>query len=232
MAPLHYAASHGQTSTVELLLSRGADVNGVAAKDGWCALHYAADKGHLDVIKVLVSAGADVDNRAADWQTPLHCAAKMVHPQAILLLCKLGANQNALEKFGQSPLRLAIHWRKEDSVEALMKARPCSFSAHDADVEFQGSGRWKGVPDDLARDTRIRQMLQRQWPKEEEGPEERGRLEEEGVPEDEAGSEDRDTPKISVPASYAHDFGGSPLIPFMLFLLIILLLLNLIHGLY
>ncbi|KAL1694058.1 ankyrin repeat protein, partial [Schizophyllum commune] len=86
MAPLHYAASHGQTSTVELLLSRGADVNGVAAKDGWCALHYAADNGHLDVIKVLVSAGADVDNRAADWQTPLHCAAKMVHPEAIRLL--------------------------------------------------------------------------------------------------------------------------------------------------
>ncbi len=50
-------------SLVDLLISRGADVNG-RRRDGMTALHGAAYRGHLRVIERLLAAGADPEIRA------------------------------------------------------------------------------------------------------------------------------------------------------------------------
>ncbi|KAI5892308.1 ankyrin, partial [Schizophyllum commune H4-8] len=131
---------------------------------GWSALHFAADKGHLAVITALVAKDGDVNKRSNDEMTPLHCAAKKVHPDAIRLLCKHGADLDAMDRWGKSPLRLAIFWRERDSVEALMRARRCPFTPKYADAEVVASGKWEGVPEDSERDAAIRDMLQRKWP--------------------------------------------------------------------
>jgi ankyrin repeat protein len=50
---------------VELLLARGANVNG-RRRDGMTALHSAAYRGHLDVMRRLIAGGADATLRAYD----------------------------------------------------------------------------------------------------------------------------------------------------------------------
>ena len=55
-SPLHYAAYHGHTNIVELLLNRGAEVNSETG-DGWTPLRYAEHYGHDVVVELLKSQG-------------------------------------------------------------------------------------------------------------------------------------------------------------------------------
>uniref|UniRef100_T1IU24 Uncharacterized protein n=1 Tax=Strigamia maritima TaxID=126957 RepID=T1IU24_STRMM len=59
---LTIAADKGHYRFVELLLSRGAQVD-VKNKKGNSPLWLAANGGHLDVVQLLVSAGADIDSQ-------------------------------------------------------------------------------------------------------------------------------------------------------------------------
>ena len=59
-AALHFAAENGREEVVELLLSKGANVN-VSDGFGRTPLHLAAAEGHLEVVKMLVKANAKRD---------------------------------------------------------------------------------------------------------------------------------------------------------------------------
>ena len=61
-SPLHYAASHGNSELVELLLSRGANV-GARTSVGYTALHLAAFYDAVQVAPVLLKHGARIDAR-------------------------------------------------------------------------------------------------------------------------------------------------------------------------
>ncbi|MDK1020880.1 MAG: ankyrin repeat domain-containing protein [Candidatus Hydrogenedentes bacterium] len=56
---LHMAASGGNPKMVELLISKGAQVNALTTDDK-TPLHYAAGKGHLEIARTLVGNDADV----------------------------------------------------------------------------------------------------------------------------------------------------------------------------
>jgi ankyrin repeat protein len=77
--PLHYAADEGRTAAVELLISRGADVN---AKDyyGHTALSYAEDLG-------------DTDMFGRPRKTPLTAEAKAAKKEVARVLRKHGAKE-------------------------------------------------------------------------------------------------------------------------------------------
>lgn len=60
MKPIQIAAEKGQIKVVELLLDRGAHVDGVGDVNKVTALKLAAMNGHMDVVKVLVARGANV----------------------------------------------------------------------------------------------------------------------------------------------------------------------------
>lgn len=63
---LHHAAHHGRLAVVDLLLSRGLEVNARESGDNTYAMHWAAAAGHLDVVRRLADAGGDVVGHGDD----------------------------------------------------------------------------------------------------------------------------------------------------------------------
>lgn len=96
--PLHAAALKGNTTLVELLIARGADINATCTstsrnyiyKKG-TALHIAVREGHTDVVKTLLKHGADVNARVNDEITPLLLARDSKNAHIIRLLEENGA---------------------------------------------------------------------------------------------------------------------------------------------
>ncbi|WYZ42156.1 hypothetical protein EsH8_V_001051 [Colletotrichum jinshuiense] len=70
--PMYVAAWEGFTDIMDLLLSRGADVN-LKGEEGWAPLHAAYDDA--EVIKFLLDKGADID-LLSDSGTAVYLAAK------------------------------------------------------------------------------------------------------------------------------------------------------------
>ena len=65
---LHAAAHHGQLAVVDLLLTRGLDVNAREKGDNTYAMHWAAAAGRLEVVRRLADAGGDVVGRGDDHE--------------------------------------------------------------------------------------------------------------------------------------------------------------------
>jgi surface polysaccharide O-acyltransferase-like enzyme len=72
--PLAWAALHGQTAVVELLLQLGAEVNR-QTRDGGTALHAAAFLGRTETAALLIEHGADAQIRNTSGMTPRQSSA-------------------------------------------------------------------------------------------------------------------------------------------------------------
>ena len=88
--PLYYAAKKGKLEVVQVLVSKGANVNDRDEK-GETALFIACVKGHNDVVKFLVERGADVNTKTEKGKTPLEMAKKGGHKEIIQMLESKGA---------------------------------------------------------------------------------------------------------------------------------------------
>ena len=73
LPPLGWAALHGQTEAVKLLLEKGANINN-RHRDGSTALHSAAFLGHVETVKLLLEKGADINARSNDGSLPTNSA--------------------------------------------------------------------------------------------------------------------------------------------------------------
>ena len=134
---LDYAIAYDWVEIVELLLENGADpskaprilddnsemsvllkAHGVPPKDinaqshmGWPPLVYACrgDNGeHPEEIQRLLELGADIDIQNYKGKTGLHCASKAGFLKVINLLIENGANVDATDDDGETPLFEAI----------------------------------------------------------------------------------------------------------------------------
>jgi len=65
---LHFAAQNGRLAAVNLLLTRGLDVNTRERGDNTYAMHWAAAAGHLEVVRRLADAGGDVVGHGDDHE--------------------------------------------------------------------------------------------------------------------------------------------------------------------
>lgn len=68
-SPIHQAAWRGSNDAIRLLVSRGADINGIEPNHNFTALHKAKVNGKHDTIELLISLGADVTIRSISGRT-------------------------------------------------------------------------------------------------------------------------------------------------------------------
>lgn len=156
--PLHAASREGHELLVKMLLDNGADPN-IATCDGETPLHAASARGYSLIVKTLLEKGAATGARDfRDGFTPLHgacqgCAAiddgkarpaVVDYPETIRLLIKGGADVNAYEASGRTPLAVAAGGLDEkpfgaDVSSALAAAgakaetaSPCPKDIHEA----------------------------------------------------------------------------------------------------
>lgn len=157
--PLHLAAYGGCADAAALLLDRGADANAADA-GGFTPLHAAGGsreqgrRGTAGIVRLLVDRGrADVDAVSAKTgATPLHVAVSSNNAAVAAALLDAGADIDAIDDAGRTPLHVAAvnGWR--DSVELLV-ARRATIIVRDAGDK---------LPADLAEDhghTEIARLL-------------------------------------------------------------------------
>src|SRR5262249_46046623 len=109
---LLHAAQSLHLEIIGDILDRGADI---ASKDrfGETALHRVADLRRADIPKAaqmatfLIERGAPVDARNRDDVTPLHQAVRARNLAVAEVLLRSGANANAVDKRGSTPLHRA-----------------------------------------------------------------------------------------------------------------------------
>ncbi|KAK1448406.1 hypothetical protein CCUS01_11626 [Colletotrichum cuscutae] len=113
--PLHQAARAGEEEIAKLLIAAGADVT---ARDshGQSPLHHSASRGHLGVVQ-----GADVSVRGRGGDTLLHRAASF-SAELIGLLLGAGADLEATDDEGKTPLHAAAAWGGAEHVRILLAA--------------------------------------------------------------------------------------------------------------
>ncbi len=149
---LHGASAAGNLPIVAALLKLGADAN-VKDGGGHTPLYSAANecRGGGPVVRALVQAGAKVD--ACDGVkrcTALHMAARRGDVEVAGALLECGADIEARDSLGETPLRRAVNCGKTD-VAALLLAKG-------ADPHSVGS---KGLtPLSAARTGEMRGLLQ------------------------------------------------------------------------
>jgi ankyrin repeat protein len=121
--PLIQAVNAREVEIAEFLISHGADVN---RRDfmNYTALHWAIDRGPLDTVRssminLLISKGADIKGSGKDY-TPLHKAV-MMDIESTKLLLDLGANVNARDGAGTTPLHKAAEHGDKAIVELLIE---------------------------------------------------------------------------------------------------------------
>lgn len=133
---LHAASAAGDAATVDLLLQLGADP-GVADAGGHTPLYSVGNEcraqGGGDVVRILVRAGAKVDACGGVKRcTALHMAARRGNLEVARALLDCGADIEARDSLGDTPLRRSVNCNKT-AVAALLVSRG-------ADVNSKGSG--------------------------------------------------------------------------------------------
>jgi hemoglobin len=115
---LHDAAMAGEVEFAAVLVRSGADPD-ANEPEGHTPL-YRASTG--DVARVLLTAGASVDVTSGPTRgTPLHQAARRGCASVAAALLDHGANIDARDSKGQTPLRRAVNCRKIQLVELLVQ---------------------------------------------------------------------------------------------------------------
>jgi ankyrin repeat protein len=151
-SPLAHAARGGHLEVVELLLQRGADVeggNGLSplAAAAWkgqdeivrlllsrganieadaggpgTALFQASGQGHGSTVRLLLDHGAAVDAKTDRRATPLLVAASSGHHQIVVQLIEAGADLNCTDRSGDTALHHAAHKGFATIIQSLIDA--------------------------------------------------------------------------------------------------------------
>lgn len=98
-----WAIEYKHKEIVNLLLSRGADVN-IRDKEENVCLHWAALSGCDDIAQALLEARCDLTALNIHGDLPLHIAARENHLECVMLFLSRGSDVNLRNKEGATPL--------------------------------------------------------------------------------------------------------------------------------
>jgi len=82
-------------------------------------LCYAASVGNIENLKSLLNVGADINIGDYDQRTALHVSCGQDNLEVVLFLISEGANINAQDKWGNTPLDESIMYNKTNIAEHL-----------------------------------------------------------------------------------------------------------------
>ncbi|KAM3726621.1 Ankyrin repeat and KH domain-containing protein mask [Dirofilaria immitis] len=117
---LTLAATGGHDSLVELLITRGADIEH-KDKKGFTPIILAATGGHVNVVELLLNHGANIEaqsDRTKDTALSLACSGG--RKEVVELLLKRGANKEHRNVSDYTPLSLAASGGYVDIVNLLL----------------------------------------------------------------------------------------------------------------
>lgn len=107
--PLSRAAAKGHLEVCTLLLGAGATTEISSKHDGRTPLMHASVHGHCEVVHLLSqAAGADINRQDNKGMTCIHLAAKYNHLGTTKVLRDAGANTNAQNASGKTPIDLVL----------------------------------------------------------------------------------------------------------------------------
>ncbi|KAH0612675.1 uncharacterized protein H6S33_009055 [Morchella sextelata] len=121
---LYSAATHGNHTTVSLLLKNGANTLGLK-KHGRTVFHRLASNNEAKALMIMLEYGVDIDERDENGMTALHMAVRCEGSgslEALKTLLEWGADTGVHEPIsGYTPLHTAVHMESPIAVEMLLR---------------------------------------------------------------------------------------------------------------
>ncbi|KAM4845875.1 ankyrin repeat domain-containing protein 42 isoform 2-T2 [Thomomys bottae] len=118
--PMHLAATHGHSFTLQTMLRSGVDPS-VTDKREWRPVHYAAFHGRLGCLQLLVKWGCGIEEVDCNGNLPVHLAAMEGHLHCFkFLVSRMSSEKQALKAFndnGENVLDLAQRFFKQNIVQ-------------------------------------------------------------------------------------------------------------------
>ena len=122
-----YLSDKNADRLLAAFLRSGLDVGQAFGSDGRTILHNAARSGYARLAALLLSLRQDPDVRDKDGETPLHYLAysndneKIDRLEIARLFAQAGAQVDAKNRSGRTPLYLAVHGKCQKAAQALIQ---------------------------------------------------------------------------------------------------------------
>ena len=120
LSVLHYAVAKNNILAVELLLSKGANVN-IRGVDGKTPLIISCENGNKDIYDLLIKNHAKIHYETEGKFNALHSAAAGGHKLIVQSLVEMGVKVNSVSLNGETPLYHAVYFNHIDVVVYLLK---------------------------------------------------------------------------------------------------------------
>lgn len=119
------AAWEGNVPRMREVLEAHPGLLNAYSRDGWTALQLAAYFGHADAVRFLLERGADIAAVSRNYManTALHGAIAGRRTDVTVFLLDHGADPEATDSGGNTPLHLAAHEGTPEVVELLLRRR-------------------------------------------------------------------------------------------------------------
>ncbi|XP_074657109.1 uncharacterized protein LOC141910278 [Tubulanus polymorphus] len=127
--PLMFAAYHGHTDTVRVLLNHHECHINSQGSNGWTALHWAANRGHDAIVKLLLDAAAETNLSGLREEVPFD-VAKSDHIKGYLAPYTDGV------EFIDGPPSPWIHRRPEVTTDEYTDSEPDHANEDDDDDDY------------------------------------------------------------------------------------------------